>query len=82
MTCDITVMEALSRATVETYLKNQTLTKGKFDESSELPVLEDEEKENEGENDEPLIPIIELLQNFLLHLLMASQLNPKIYEKV
>ena len=79
MTCDITNMKALSRATVETYLRNQALTKNKFDESSELPVFEDDENE---ENDEPPIIILDLLQNFLLHVLMASQLNPKIYEKV
>ena len=40
-----------------------------------------EENENE-ENDEPPIPIIELLQNFILHVLMARQLNLKIYDKV
>ena len=36
--CNITAMKALSRATVETYLRNWALTKGKFNEQSELPV--------------------------------------------
>ena len=80
MTCDITNMEALSRATVETYLKNQKLTNNKFNELSELPVFV--ENDDDEENDELAIPVIDLLQNFLLHVLMASQLDYKIYEKV
>ena len=39
MTCDITNIDALSRATIETYLKKkkQKLTNNKFNELSELP---------------------------------------------
>ena len=31
-------METLSRAVVETYLKSESISKGKFDENSQIPV--------------------------------------------
>ena len=73
-------MEALSRATVETFKKSKI--NNKFNELSELPVFVENDENDDKENNELSIPVIELLQNFLLHVLMASQLDHKIYEKV
>ena len=38
ITCEITAMESLSRALVKTYLKSESISKGKCNENSQIPV--------------------------------------------
>ena len=44
-----------------------------------MPVLEEDKND---EDDETPTPLADLLQNFILHVIMASQIPAKIYEKV
>ena len=37
ITCEITAIESLSRAVVETYLKIESISKEKFNENSQIP---------------------------------------------
>ena len=82
ITCEITAMESLSRAVVETYLKRESISKGKFDEDSHIPVptinqtkastSSCETSDTSNQTDQAPNPLADLLQNFVLHLFAAT----------
>ena len=88
----ITAMESLSRAVVDIYLNSKSISKGKFNENSQIPVPpinQTEASTSSGELsgtstqiDQTPTPLADLLQEFVLLLLAATQAPYKIYEQV
>ena len=85
-------MKSLSRAVAETYLKSQSISKGKFNKYSQIPVPpinQTEASTSSGEipgtstqTDQIPTSLADLLQSFSLNLFAATQTSNKIYEQV
>ena len=81
-------LENMSRAIVEAYLKNDLLTKGEFSEKTELKLTVSTQNTEESASTatasvspQPLY-LLDVMQNFILHIFVASQVNNKIYDKL
>lgn len=70
--CGMTRLENLTRSLTEAYLSRENVKKLKIDEKTKI---------NENDN-EVSITCRDLLQNFAMHLLLATQLEEKVYEKI
>lgn len=79
----LTALEIASKASAEAYLRFEPLNKGRFNDESY--VHEDEPPaEDEDEEDEPgigPITLVNLLQNYSMHLMLGHFIHPRIYEK-
>ena len=73
----MTTLENASLAVAEAYLKSEKLTDNEFDETSNIELLAEADAEpqlsNQGNTETIPISLKEILQNFTLHLFIASQ---------
>ena len=86
MFCTMTTLKNTSLVVAEAYLKSEKLTNEEFNDTSNVKILAEADAESQASNpeDTETIPILlkEILQNFTLHLFLASQAPGKIYENV
>ena len=93
--CGMTDLEAKAQAVAEAYINNATLANNKFNENSIIanpaaaaPVA-DADAEPDAEPDAvpvapatPNLTLLEVLHNYTMHIILATQLEPKIYKKI
>ena len=86
MFCNMTTLENAPLAVAEAFLKFEKLTNKEFNETSNIELLGEADKEsqssNQGGAETGPILLTEVLQNFILHLFIASQAAGKVYDKV
>lgn len=92
MFCGMTALENASRAATEAYLTHQELTRGDFDMDTLLPgpnqpnippvPTAPSSSQVAAVLPSPRIQLLELLQNYTMHLFVSSQTHPKVYEKL
>ena len=84
MFCSMTSLETASRAVA--YLNSEKLTRNEFNVNSniELATEADDASQASNQRDDDTAPLqlAELLQNFVMHLFIASQTANKVYDKI
>lgn len=90
MFCGMTALENASRAVAEAYLKNDALTHGDFGERTILPATIPVPPPQPSTSTPPAVvpqaasptTLLNVLQNFVMHLFLASQTANKVYDKL
>ena len=84
--CAMTNLENATRAVVEAYLKNVTLTKGEFGLESKVvlprPAQQSASPQTPQATPAPTMPLFDIIQNFVLHLFVANHAPTKVYDKI
>ena len=85
----MTSFEAKAQAVAEAYINNAALSNGRFNEESLVTDPEVPAADPDADPDAPPPPpgapnltLLQVLHNFTMHLILANQLDPKIYKKL
>ena len=82
----MTNLENATRAVVEAYLKNETLTKEEFGLESKTtlprPAQQTASSQTTQATPAPTMPLFDIIQNFVLHLFVANHAHTKMYDKI
>ena len=83
--CSMTELQSATKAVTESYLRNEGLTKGKYGERSRVSpdttaATEVQSSGNGATNTGA--KLFDIIQNLLMHIVLSSQANHKVYEKL
>ncbi len=87
--CAMTALENSSKAVAESYLNHELITEGKFNANSTVNAMTPTQVVADGDPQVPPPPpprtvplsLLRILQNYTMHLMVSTQVNPKIYDK-
>ena len=84
--CAMTNLENATRAVVEAYLQNESLTRREFGLESKVPTPRSAQQVASSDTTQttpaPALPLIDILQNLVLHIFVANHSHSKVYDKI